>query len=200
LEISVHFEMAGTRLRLVGYSGLTTDARGGYLGNTFAPGWDRRIPLACPGADSEGGSWLGARVPRFYHALRPVLEEALRQEGYEGPVGIDAMAYRDASGRCRWKPVVEMNPRYTMGRLTLALAERVMPGRYGRFQLFRRSDLRRTGHPGFAEWASDLRSRRPVVLEGEPVPRLSEGALCLNDPETAKACVAVLTVDPRPGE
>ncbi|MCC6233190.1 MAG: DUF455 family protein, partial [Verrucomicrobiales bacterium] len=42
LEISVHFEMAGTRLRLVGYSGLTTDARGGYLGNTFAPGWDRR--------------------------------------------------------------------------------------------------------------------------------------------------------------
>lgn len=43
----------------------------------------------------------------------------LQQFGYWGPVGIDAMAYRDATGRVRWRPLQDINARWTMGRLAL---------------------------------------------------------------------------------
>ena len=39
------------------------------------------------------------------------LEPRLRDVGFLGPLGIDAFVYRDATGRARLKPVVEINPR-----------------------------------------------------------------------------------------
>jgi hypothetical protein len=42
-------------------------------------------------------------------------------EGYFGPLGIDAMRYRDASGTIRMRPLQDLNARYTMGRLALGL-------------------------------------------------------------------------------
>jgi hypothetical protein len=34
----------------------------------------------------------------------------------------------------------------------------------------------------------------PLQLEGDPVPRIREGALCLNDPARAQVCLAVFRV------
>jgi hypothetical protein len=87
--------------------------------------------------------------------------------------------------------VVEINPRYTFGRLTLELMRHACPGSHGRFELVNLTAVRKAGFPGFHEFAADLASRHPIRLEGDPVPRLREGAICLNDPETAETCLAV---------
>ncbi len=47
--------------------------------------------------------------------------------GYAGPVGIDAMIYRDAEGALQTRPVQDINARWSMGRIALALQQRLAP-------------------------------------------------------------------------
>jgi len=132
--------------------------------------------------------------------IRLLLEEELRRAGYLGPVGIDSFVYRAAQGECRVKPVVEINPRYTMGRLTLALMKQTCPGSHGLFRLVSRAMMRAEGLDSFADYACGLADRFPLVLEGEPVRKIREGALCLNDPARAQVCLALFQVSRSAGE
>ena len=97
-------------------------------------------------------------------------------------------------GDCRLKPIVEINPRYTMGRLTVELMKQASPGSCGLFRLVSRAMARAEGFDDFVSYARSLSERFPIRLEGEPVARISEGALCLNDPAQAQACLAIFQV------
>ena len=67
----------------------------------------------------EGGDRRGKWAAWMEEVLEPALESWL--EGYRGPVGVDAFLFRDSAGELRVKPVVEVNPRYTMGRVAVEL-------------------------------------------------------------------------------
>jgi hypothetical protein len=54
--------------------------------------------------------------------------------------------------------------------------------------------MRAEGFDNFANYARGLADRFPLVLEGEPISKIREGALCLNDPARAQSCVAVFQV------
>jgi hypothetical protein len=45
--------------------------------------------------------------------------EDAQAAGYHGPLGIDAMQYRDSDGSSRVRPLQDVNARWTMGRLAL---------------------------------------------------------------------------------
>ena len=126
--------------------------------------------------------------------IDPVGEEELRRANYSGPVGIDAFAYRVADGKVRLKPVVEINPRYTMGRLTVELMKHAAPGIRGLFRLISRKQALVEGFADFSIYARALSERFPLRLKGEPSPRISEGAICLNDPTQTEVCLAVFQV------
>jgi hypothetical protein len=65
-------------------------------------------------------------VSRYYaDHVEPHLEAHLADAGYHGPLGVDAFVYRDVDGALKLRPVVEVNPRFTMGRLALAIARRL---------------------------------------------------------------------------
>ena len=97
-------------------------------------------------------------------------------------------------GGCRLKPVVEINPRYTMGRVAVELMKRVCPGRFGLLRLHSLAQVRALGWADFKSFAADMAVRHPVLMKGEPEPRIHEGILCLTDPEPAAACLATWTV------
>lgn len=192
-DFSMQFEMEASGLRLRGYTGLVTDARGQFLANTAAANFARALPptvLACfrevPGA--------AAALRATMEAVGRDLETELRAVGYRGPVGVDAFVYRDAEGHARLKPVVEINPRFTMGRLTLELMQCVVPGASGKFRLVNAATLRAENVGDFASYARRLAEQQPLRLEGEPVPRIRSGAVCLNDPAEAKAVLAIFEV------
>jgi len=97
----------------------------------------------------------------------------------------------------RLKPIVEINPRYTMGRVAVELMRQVCQNRTGTFSLLNLAAVRAKGCESFSSYAKLLAGESPLQLEGEPVPRIRSGALCLNDPARAQVCLAVFHVSQR---
>jgi hypothetical protein len=131
-----------------------------------------------------------------------LLEAELQRSGFLGPISIDALVYRTPEGACRLKPVVEINPRYTMGRLTVELMQRASPESRGWFRLVTRVQARAEGFADLVSYAASLGERLPLRIEGEPAPTIRQGAICLNDPGQARVCLATFEVNPllqRPG-
>ena len=193
VDFSVQLEMTARGLKLFGYTGLVNDRKGQFLANWAAPNYNQRLPDAVVALFQEPRD-ISVRLHSTFEVIRALLESELRAAEYLGPVGIDAFIYWGAQGECRLKPIVEINPRYTMGRLTLELMKQTCPGSHGLFRLMNQSAVRVEGFADFPAYASALNSRHPMRLEGEPAARLREGALCLNDPAEAQACLAVFQV------
>ncbi len=175
LDFSVHYDSTPSELRQVGFVQLQNDRRGQFqacvAGSKF-----------CRGLSPDVTRFLMSGVLSIYE--KEVLEKLrplLRAANYAGPVGIDAFVYRSADGTFKLRPVVEMNPRFTMGRLTWELMRRVAAGRTVRFELIRSS------RPG--EKIQELESTNPPVLDRNR--KLVSGCIVLNEPETV---LAVLTV------
>jgi uncharacterized ferritin-like protein (DUF455 family) len=193
LDFSVQLEMSHDGLKLCGYTGLLNDAKGQFQGNVAAPGHQKKIPANLIALFPEPPD-IAQRLHALYAEIFKLLEHELRRANYLGPVGIDAFAYRDADGKIRLKPIVEINPRYTMGRVTVELMKHVAPGSCGLFRLISRKQALADGFENFPDYADALSKSFPLQFKGEPSPRISEGAICLNDPMQAQVCLAVFQV------
>ena len=192
-DFSVQLEMTRDGLKLCGYTGLINDHRGQFQANWAAPNFARQIPSAVTALFPQPAD-LSHRMQRLYADLFALLETELRAADFLGPIGIDAFVYRTAAGEVRLKPVVEINPRYTMGRLTLELMKHAAPGRHGLFRIVTRALARAEGGEDFPSFARQLQQRCPLQLEGEPIHKISAGAICLNDPALAQVCLATFQV------
>jgi len=116
---------------LEGVTPLLTDQSGLYRGSRFA--FDAEVPQQWrPAVD------IGMRVA-----------ERLQNMGYFGPLGIDAVRYRDPDGYVRLRPLQDVNARYTMGRLSLGFRRLLHEGETGSWL-----------HPG---WPADSLNSAPPV-------------------------------------
>ena len=192
-DFSVQFERTSEGLRRLGFTDLFNDHRGQFLANGASPGFERRPPARAVRAFN---SWPDAPglLRRGYEVVALALETRLAAIGFQGPLGIDALVCQTPEGP-RLKPVVEINPRYTMGRLTLELMRVVAPGSHGLFRLVNRSQLKASGFATFADYAQDVVRRHPLHRAGLPQPRLREGLVCLNDPSRVQVCLALFEVN-----
>ena len=197
MDFSAQLEMTTDGLKLCGYTGLYNDRKGQFLANSAAPNHARQIPTTVTSLFPAPAD-LVARLHGLYAKVFAVLETELRAAEFSGPLGIDAFVYRTSQGDCRVKPVVEINPRYTMGRVTVELMKQVAPGSHGLFRLLNRATLKGLGFDSFPAYASHLHQHHPLTMKGEPRSRISEGALCLNDPAAAQVCLAVFEVTRQP--
>lgn len=192
LDFSIQLEMSADGLKLCGYTGLLNDAKGQFQGNFAESHHHKRIPAKVVALFHEPD--ISNRLLELYAGIFTALEAELCRVDFVGPIGIDAFVYRDAAGAVRLKPIVEINPRYTMGRVLVELMKQTCQGSCGIFRLVNQVQLRAAGVEGFSGFAQTLSERFPLQLEGEPLPRIKAGALCLNDPATAQACLAVFQV------
>jgi hypothetical protein len=189
MDFSIQLEMSAQGLKLCGFTGLINDARGQFQGNFAEAHHHKRIPARVIALFPEAADTSG-RLLRFYEEVFARLEAELRAAKFAGPVGIDAFVYRDAAGATRLKPVVEINPRYTMGRVLVELMKQTAQGSCGTFRLVNSATLRAEGFAGFPDYARSLAEKFPLQLEGDPVARIHQGALCLNDPNQARVVLA----------
>ena len=168
-----------------------TDHRGQFLGTV--------LHRASEGLSPELVRWMhgDGRQTRWFRASQQqaadLVGRELQARGYRGPVGVDQLVCRE-NGGYRLHPLVEVNTRLTMGRVSLALERRVARRRVGVMLLLPlRGLLERFGRIASAqEWA---RTTHPASVLGEGKDRgIDEGIVWLTDPTRARAHVAVLIV------
>jgi uncharacterized ferritin-like protein (DUF455 family) len=191
-DFSVQLEMSKRGLKLCGFTGLHCDARGQFIANFAEPHFHKRIPAKVISQFNAAADISGLLL-EFYSEIFAALETELRRADFAGPIGIDAFAYRDANGSVKLKPVVEINPRYTMGRVLVELMRQTCQNCHGSFRLVNTAQLRAEGFENFSGFAKSVVEKFPLQLEGQPL-RLRSGALCLNDPAAAQVCLAVFQV------
>jgi hypothetical protein len=90
---------------------------------TLPSGQYRGSRFACDVALGE--SWQEAIDVGMQAAKR------VQELGYFGPLGIDAVRYRDDAGKERLRPLQDINARWTMGRFALGLRRLLAPGEVG---------------------------------------------------------------------
>ena len=196
LDFSVQLEMTANGLKLYGYTGLQCDARGQFVANFAESHHHKRIPAKIISRFTEPKD-ISNQLLEFYGEVFAALEIELRKIDFTGPIGIDAFVYRTENGAVKLKPIVEINPRYTMGRVLVELMRQTFQNSFGTFRLVNAAQLRAEGFDNFPAYAKMLAEKFPLELEGEPLPRIRAGALCLNDPATAQVCLAVFQVSRR---
>lgn len=193
LDLSLQFTVAtGGGVTIDGWGVFRTDARGRYLGAVLGRRTDGLPPDVTRFLHGDGAE--ANRVVRTLVGMAEFLAPKMAALGFSGPAGLDALVYRDADG-LRLKPLVEINPRVTMGRIALALERRILRGRVGLWVHPTVRALRRAGWASAAEFATALRGRAPLRVVRDP-PLIDAGALFTSDPVGARMMCSVLVVAP----
>ena len=193
MDFSVQLEMTERGLKLCGFTGLLCDPRGQFVANFAEPHFHKRIPARVISHFNVQAD-ISGQLLEFYGEIFKRLESELRAIDFAGPLGIDAFVYRAADGSVKLKPIVEINPRYTMGRVLVELMAQAAQNTSGVFRLVNAAQLRAAGVENFPAYAKMLAEKFPLQIEGEIIPRIREGALCLNDPAQAQVCLATFQV------
>jgi len=115
------------RLRRRGLVVLDNTRQGQFRSATVADRFTDFLDEETRRALFAGSSKRGYLTEFLDEELEPALADLLSTHRYAGPLGVDAFLYRDENGHLRFKPVVEINPRYTMGRVAVELARFTPP-------------------------------------------------------------------------
>jgi hypothetical protein len=96
----------------------------------------------------------------------------------------------------RLKPIVEVNPRYTMGHVLLAISKRIAPASRGVWLHRSLKEIRGQGFDGFPAFAAAMRERHPIVRQtSSGAPQVKSGILFTTDPESAKAMITYMHIE-----
>ena len=114
-DFSAHYDLHTSGARFRGFCVMENTPSGQFIAAHSAHKWTSLLP--------EGVAPFLYQQPSFTSLFNERIPEALASllPDYQGPVGIDAMVYRNSDGSLTLTPIVEVNVRHTMGRLALNL-------------------------------------------------------------------------------
>lgn len=193
LQARVEREDAGARTHILGFTRVLNSERGQYAGSCVGRYLTDSSPellrffyqSAAQGPhaekDVEGvlkhlAEWVGAR---------------LAERGFCGPFGIDAFVYRDEDSRLRLFPMIEINPRFTMGRVAVALSRRIIPGRVGVWLHVPKSWLEKLNVASFPELRDKWQALMPLQIHEKSGGIVIAGGLLETTP--AELCEQIWT-------
>lgn len=184
LDLSFHFDITNTGVRPAGICAFRTLPGGQFVG-TLPGRW--RDGLSDPQLKRFVANENGrGALPSAVGALVDTLDTCIKPLGVRGPVGVDAMVV-DTLGMYQLDPFVELNPRGTMGRLSLALDKRIHPAGRASWDFLPVQKLGMAAH----DWYQRERAASPLVMERGLI---RSGVLATNDPVSAIRVLTVLRV------
>ena len=187
VDLSVQIDVAEDgRVSVLGVTRFTTSGRGQYLGTALGSplrglGEGVRRFVIGPGR----GKW---RVFQHLEAVARWVGERLFLAGHRGPAGIDALVYRDHNRALRLKPIVEVNPRFTMGHLALAIGKKLHRRQQGTMRVIGLQEATKAGFDCLGDYVASLGDVPTGVLRDSVV----DGVVPLTDPVGARRAVMVL--------
>jgi hypothetical protein len=124
-----------------------------------------------------------ARLNAVVNWLQPRITLELTKRNFSGYFGVDAFACQDTSGNLQIKPLVELNPRMTMGHIALSLEKRLAPGTEAEFRIFTK-----------AEWDELSPELNRVPFEGLPDGRWKTGVIWLAEVDDNTRLIPALLI------
>jgi len=164
---------------------LINDAQGAYQGHALAP-FTQGLSDGIRRQLNERHNLLA----QLKHA-GAFVGEALARSGYVGPAGVDMMVFEDSDGQARLHPLLEINPRYTMGHIAQVFRQRLAPRSQGLVRHLGLKEVQAAGHASFVAWSAEIRAQAPVVSAARGI---ESGVVFGTDPAVAERVVAVLSV------
>ncbi len=131
IDFSSLYQKRGSELKFLGFTRGEYTPKGQYQGSIVDLKWGNLFP-------PEVCSFL-AQKTSFLSYYQTELPAQLSQQlsAYEGPLAVDAFLYRE-NGEMQLRPVVEINLRYSMGRVAHELMHKT--GKAGSLKLLKTSD------------------------------------------------------------
>lgn len=173
-EFSAHYDFGPAGPRFVGLVRQFTDARGRWLACASGPKFLK-------GLDPNVAAFASKVVlPAYEGPVLDALAARHRSHPHEGPLGVDAFVWTAPDGSPRLHAVVEINPRWTMGRMTFMLGKRLCPNRWLKLQCRPVAEV-----PGLPP---------PVMSNGQWI----DGMIRVTDPARAQNRVVVLSMHDGP--
>ncbi len=146
-DFSVQYQVHSDRIEQIGIVRQLVDTGGHYRGSLS-------VAKVCRGLSPELSRYLMESALPTYEANGDLAQAILvwaQSYHYTGPLGIDAFVYRpaDSSQELSLRAICEINPRYTMGRVTHEARKQIAPGSALRLSLRRAKDWANDGknHP-----------------------------------------------------
>ncbi len=200
-DLSVLFKVESTgpvRVRVLGITRPLIDRTGKYCGHALGR------PFSFPDANGKAfdQDFFGKLYPGWMDQLREAAlqcGEQMHAAGFSGPAGIDAMVFREPgpqpvqSRPLRLRPVVEINPRYSMGRVAAALEHGLARGHTAIWLHIHNKLLQRSGCDTFAAFAKEMTRRFPLeTVTTAGAVNVKSGFLPTTDPEIANGILTAL--------
>lgn len=194
MDLSLTFFVTPEAARSIELTRFFTSQSGRYLGHRIGAGAAFfGVPVAVL-RDLQVSAPKDAQLDRRLGRVAQHVARELAALGYEGPAGIDVLVHRVEGGRHLIKPIVEVNPRLTMGHIARALAKHLAPGQPAEWRHVRLRDLEEAGTASPRDLAAALLDACPPALTDASPPRLASGIVFTNDPEHATVLLSILAV------
>jgi hypothetical protein len=137
-------------------------------------------------------------IEEILKAVSTFVGSNLLETNFEGPFGIDAFIYEDKNSfyGYRIKPLCEINPRITMGRVALEISKRIQTGTFAIWVHLRISDILNANFANISDFIACIEKICPIILDrsSSNTPLIKEGVLFTNEPLTAKSVLTTLIV------
>lgn len=179
-DFSIQVTVSPEGVQLLGKGRFWTGPTGSYLGAPLGR-WTVGLPQATVRELQSQG------VGKLLDQAALQVGKTAQALGYHGPLGVDAMVVQNPSG-LRVQPILEINPRYTMGRIALELNRKVRG--QGAWFFVRIEQAHSAGFKDFSDLALGFaRLGRSRDTHG-----LTQGFWPTHDPQSAQHCLTVLGV------
>ncbi len=182
-DLSIQIEVFEKDVQVRGITRFKTDDRGRYRGHYLGAKWH----------DLDSNVMRTIHEKNFFKTLErcgELVGKALQSKGYLGPAGIDAMIVKDGEN-ISLVPLVEINPRHTMGQVALKLDKRIFRGVDAGWFFIGQNEIKKMGLASFMEFK--IWSEKNAKISVGDNNLISEGILFTTPPNTASGlltCVA----------
>jgi len=125
LDLAAQFYITKGKVHYSGMSYFKTNANGLYEANYL----NYKLNDFVPKFDSE-------LIENWINDLKRVLKNSIYTKYYSGYLGCDGLIFKDENNSLRLHPLLEINSRYTMGTMQLALERVIHPEAKGIYKIY----------------------------------------------------------------
>lgn len=158
MDLSFQFFSFGDgKIEYRGLTSFSTDHMGRYIGNNI------QVLPAQPAPELH--VFLKENLPKAEQYLTKALTASSYSTDYYGWIGVDILIWKSSDGKLKIHPCLEINCRFTMGAIALALRNHIAEQSTGEFKMMH------SGEGEFASFCEAMKTSEPLITNNGKIVR-----------------------------